>query len=117
MKRYFFLGVATVIASLTLSPDAMAQSYKATYCGGNDYITNQGPGPGKYYPHLHCMANVITYSASSTNHKNLLDGGTFNRGQAITACQSGKAKEPIKAVLRQICTAQNQACGGANECG
>jgi hypothetical protein len=104
-----------VLAAVNLGSQATAHAAnpKKDYCNNQDFYTSTGADEGKIYPHLHCMKTGLTFSASSSNHKNFLQGDTLNEGQANGACSTPNIGL-IKGVIRNVCNDYGKQCRECN---
>ena len=89
-----------------------SQSQKE-YCNNQEFYTSTGGDNGKIYPHLHCLSNGLTFSASASNHKNFLQGSNLNAGQANGACTTPGIGQ-IKAVIKKVCDDYGKTCNDCN---
>ncbi|ULU23894.1 hypothetical protein [Dyella terrae] len=114
-QRPFAIALCVLLISSALPHEAQAASYKKTYCGDAEFVTNDGASDdgGSIYPHLHCDSRWITFSKSDNNQKNFLNGTTFLKEQAIQACQDEAVQLPIKQAINKICSDNGQDCAAA----
>ena len=83
MKKLAALTLSTLV--LAASP-AYAVDWKKQYCGGQEYIPS-----GSKYPHLHCGKDFYTYSKTSSNHANMVNGDQANCGIVRSTIDNIKA--------------------------
>ncbi len=105
-----FVLAAVILGSQTA---AHAASPKKEYCNNQEFYTSTGGDNGKIYPHLHCLSNGLTFSASASNHKNFLQGSNLNAGQANGACTTPGIGQ-IKAVIKKVCDDYGKTCNDCN---
>jgi len=83
------LSVAIMGLCLIASSPAFATNWKKEYCGNQDYIP-----AGHKYPHLHCGKDFYTYSKSSSNHTNMVNGDQVFCGKVATTLENIIALPP-----------------------